>query len=227
MSLCECSNCRCRRQWVASSRRHWFYGVATAVTRSQWSGLSKGFGRLMVRRDGGGGFRLGPASLDGLWGRQGQRMQTACVGKVDCGPGLHVDGMDTLDWHHVGIASGLRTLRRALLGQTIRGCELPRRQWATWVMLQGCSGPSVRANELGCGAGGGRAMDDAGSGYSTCGPGSRRPAGARMGHCTNRLGSGRRHGMLPGREGATGARRELDICYGRSARVQGWQQGQT
>ena len=33
--------------------------------------------------------------------------------------------------------------------------------------------------------------------------------------------------MLPGQEGATGARRELDICYGRSARVQGWQQGQT
>ena len=28
-------------------------------------------------------------------------------------------------------------------------------------------------------------------------------------------------------EGATGARRELDICYGRSARVQVWQQGQT
>ena len=41
-----------------------------------------------------GGFRLGLASLDGLWGRQGQRMQTACVGKVDWGPGLHVECMD-------------------------------------------------------------------------------------------------------------------------------------
>ena len=76
MSLCECSNrrCRCRRQWVASSRRHWFYSVATAVTRSQWSGLPMDLGRPMVRRDGGGGFQLGPANLNGLWGRQGQRM---------------------------------------------------------------------------------------------------------------------------------------------------------
>ena len=228
MSLCECSNrrFRCRRQWVASSRRHWFYSVATAVTRSQWSRFSMGIDRLMVRRDGGGGFRLGPASLDGLWGRQGQRMQTACVGKVDCGPGLRVGCMDRQ--HRAGMRADYGRRGGCGRGRRCGGCRFPElhrvagrqidvfsvgsatrralsgggavdglldycpagpRQpvgglWATRVMLRGHSWPSVRASELGWGVGGGRAcVNNAGPGYSTCRLGSRRPAGARMGHC--------------------------------------------
>ena len=71
--MCEC------KLWISSSvgrqsppplllRRH-YGGDAVAMV-----GASMSLGRPMVRRDGGGGFRLGPACLDGFWGRQGQRL---------------------------------------------------------------------------------------------------------------------------------------------------------
>ena len=67
--------------------------------------------------------------------------------------------------------------------------------WTTRAMLRGRLWPSVRASELGWGVGGGRAcVNDAGPGYSTCGLGSRRPVGARMGHCAQ-IGWAREGGM--------------------------------
>ena len=111
-------------------------------------------------------------------GATGTADANSLCGQGGLGPWVTCGMHGCARWHRASDVCGLRTSRWASLGQ----------------VLQGCLRPSVRAGELGRGAGGGCAWT------TWCpstarGPGSHRPARARMGSCADRQGPGRRHGM--------------------------------